>query len=205
MVKKTVFSFFGMFLFISCLFSQEKKPEKRKENFFYTAPFDLFFNTLQLCYEKKLKNHNSVALLGGFKLSEKEGTISRIGGNGEIQYRINLFYDKETKSTIALVENYSAFAYFAPYLQYKYEEITDNISMNPSKSDYTLTIVRSYFGGAGFGVRFTGIESRLSLNIFAGGGLKYSELHGSKKYTDFFDAGYTGFAPKLGFQIGIAF
>jgi hypothetical protein len=206
LIKKIFLSFFIFFIFISSSFSQERKAENNKKNYFYIAPFDFFFNTLKLGYERKMKNYNSFFLAGGFKLSEKETLINRIGGNVEIQYRINLFYNKETVNDISILKNYSLFSYFAPYFQYRYEEISDNFYKNSYKSDYTTTtIVNSYFGGAGLGLRFTGIENRFSFNLFAGGGLKYSELIGEKKYTDFFDVGYTGFAPKLDFQIGVAF
>lgn len=76
-------------------FSQEIK-EFKKENFFYVGPFDLLLNTIQLSYEKKLRNYNTIFFSGGFKLSEKENIKNRIGGTGEIQYRINLLYNKES-------------------------------------------------------------------------------------------------------------
>ena len=91
------------------------------------------------------------------------------------------------------------------YLQYRYEEITDKIYISELYSVNQISTVDSYFGGLGFGCRLTGIENRFCLNVFAGGGLKYSDLYGDKKYSDFFQVGYTGIAPKFGFQMGIAF
>ena len=89
MIKQVSLTIAGIFLSLLPSFAQENKEPKRNENFFCVGPLDLFYNTLQLEYERKLRNHNSFALLGGFKLSKKEGTLNRIGGNGEIQYRVN--------------------------------------------------------------------------------------------------------------------
>lgn len=202
MTKKSFLLVFILSSLLFSVFAQQTVEINKNRNFFYVGPADLFFNTIQIGYEKQLKNTNSIALLGGFKLSEKDGYKDRIGGNGEIQYRINLLYDKQGLSK--LTTKFSTFAYFAPFFQYKYEEITDkeyldNISVS------VVSIVNSYFGGAGFGCRLTGIENRFCLNAFVGGGLKYSDLSGDKKYSDFFQVGYTGISPKFGFQMGIAF
>ena len=205
MNTKIIFS--TLLLSISILMNSQNEsqdsPVKKRNNRFYVAPVELFFNTLQLGYERQLKNHNSIALIGGFKLSKKDERIDRIGGTVEFQYRINLFYNKEAIGLIT--KRYSTFAYFTPYLQYKYEEINDLTYPDFSPPKNSLTIVNSVFGGLGFGFRFTALENRFCLNLFAGGGLKYSDVTGDKKYTDFFEAGYTGFAPKLALQIGIAF
>lgn len=183
--------------------SQDARTVKKRSNRFYVAPVELFFNTLQLGYEHQLKNHNSVAITGGFKLSKKDENIDCIGGTGEFQYRVNLFYNKEASSPIT--KRYSTFAYFAPYLQYKYEERNDITYPEFSPPKTSVTIINSTFGGVGFGFRFTALENRFCVNMFAGGGLKYSDVKGDKKYTDFFESGYTGFAPKLALQMGIAF
>ncbi len=176
---------------------------KKRDNYFYVGPFDLFLNTLQLGYERKLKNHNTIAFTGSFRLSKKDEIINRLGGSGEFQYRVNLLYNKEAISAVA--KKYSTFAYFAPYLQYRYEEITDPVFDGDSQALQKTTYVNSGFGGLGFGFRLTALENRFCLNLYAGGGLKYSDVHGDKRYADFMEAGYTGIAPKVAFQIGIAF
>lgn len=193
------------FGFTMSSFAQENAQHdlKKRDNYFYVGPLDLFFNTLQIGYERKLSNHNTIALIGGFKLSKKAELINRLGGNGEIQYRVNLLYNKEAISSV--VKKYSAFAYFAPYFQYRYEQITDPAAADVSTSQNEITIVNSGFAGLGFGFRLTAIENRFCLNVYAGGGLKYSDVNGNKKYADFMEVGYTGIAPKLSFQLGIAF
>lgn len=202
MMKNLFIPGFILTLFLTPCFAQEA-DNVGNHNFFYVGPADLFFNTLQIGYEKELKNTNSIALFGGFKLSEKNGYRDRIGGNGELQYRINLLYNKQGQTK--LTKNFSTFAYFAPYFQYRYEELTDKIYISDVYSVNQISTVDSYFGGLGFGCRLTGMENRFCLNVFAGGGLKYSDLLGDKKYSDFFQVGYTGISPKFGFQMGIAF
>lgn len=191
--------------FIQNSFSQSLPDGKtiKRNNFFYVSPFDLFLNTIQVGYERKFKNHNTFVLNGGFKLSKKDEIVNRLGGNGEFQYRVNLLYNKEAVSS--LMKEHSTFAYFAPFFQYRYEEISDEVPVDSEKSRKQTTYVNSSFAGFGFGIRLSALENRFSMNAFAGGGLKYSDVLGDKKYADFIEVGYTGIAPKVSFQIGISF
>lgn len=205
-MKKIVFLFVFIGIgFVQYSYGQEnfQNTGMKKDNFFYVAPLDLFLNTIQVGYERKLKNHNTIAFNAGFKLSKKDEIVNRLGGSGEFQYRINLLYNKETLGSI--VKKHSAFTYFAPFVQYRYEEITDLVSTDISTIQQENTFVNSGFVGLGFGMKLTGLENRFSLNIYAGGGLKYSDVNGNNKYDDFFEVGYTGIAPKVSFQIGITF
>lgn len=207
-MKKLLFTLLlGSMGFGNTSVAQENSPELsvEKKNFFYIAPLDLIFNTIQIGYERKLKNNNSIALNGGFKLSKKNEIIHRLGGNGEFQYRINLRYNKNNYNSF--IKNHSTYTYFAPFIQYRYEEITDAF---PDSKDVSIvnkenTYVNSSFAGFGFGVRVSALENRFSLNLFAGGGMKYSDVKGDKSYADFTEVGYTGIAPKISFQIGVAF
>lgn len=203
MYRKYLFIVILLLILVGSSFAQQTEAVNKRDNHFYIGPFDLFFNTLQLGYEHKLNNQNTITLLAGFKLSKRGEEMNRIGGNGEFQYRINLLYNKEAISSIA--KKYSTFAYFAPYVQYRYEEITDVISTDIAPPSTKLTIVNSGFAGLGFGFRLTALENRFCINLFAGGGLKVSDINGLKKYDDFLEVGYTGFAPKISFQMGIAF
>ena len=182
------------------MIAQDTNQNVRKLNRFYIGPADLFFNTLQLGYERNLRNHNSIALSAGFKMYKEDEVFHRIGVNGELQYRVNLDYNRE--SIYSINSRYSTFAYFAPYLNYRYEEMKDK---NTNDNNYTSTYCNSVSGGFGFGFRLSALESRLCLNAFAGGGLKYSEVLGLDRYKDFLEVGYTGIAPRLAIQIGISF
>lgn len=204
--KKILCTLFTVLL-IQTVFPQGSEIAKsvdKRDNYFYIGPIDLFFSTLQLGYERRLKNNNTFALLGGFKLSQKNGIVERIGGNGELQYRINLLYNKEALNK--LMKNYSTFAYFAPFFMYRYEEVNETIYYGPVSPDQiNKTMVNSGIGGLGFGFRLTAVENRFSLNAFVGGGLKLSDTNGTGNFTAFNEIAYTGIAPRLEFHMGIAF
>lgn len=174
----------------------------KRNNSFYLGLTDIYFNTIQLGFEHKLANHNTVVFQPGLKLSKKEEYYNRLGVNGELQYRINLLYDKEAASKI--VRKYSTFPYFAPFLQYRYEELRDKATIGDAVS-YQPSYVHSGFAGILFGFRLTAMENRFCMNVYGGGGLKVSDTKGAKKYDDFLEVGYTGLTPKLGIQVGIVF
>jgi len=203
MVRKTIISFLMLAPLALAAQKEEGEPMGRTCNFFYVSPVDLFLNTLELGYERKLANQNSVAMSGGFKLSQKDGYFSRLGGHGEFQYRINLHYKKSNGGTVH--QRFSTYGYFAPFVLFRYEQIVDAYSSDVSSSLNSTTFVNSGFTGVGFGLRLTGLESRFSMNFFAGGGIKYSDVNGQKTYEDFLQVGYTGITPKVSFQMGIAF
>ncbi len=190
------------FLLSLSALSQEESKIRSRNNYFYVSPIDAFLNTFELGYERNLPSCNTIFIKGGIKLSKKENYFDRLGGNGEAQFRINLNYDKALINT--LDRRFSTFAYFAPYIQYRYEQILE-LKTTEAVPQQTATFVNSGFCGVGFGIRLTGLESRFCMNLFAGGGLKYSDVAGLQKYNDFLSVGYTGIAPKVSFQMGIAF
>jgi len=203
MGRNLIISFFMLASLPLAAQNDEVPPTWEARNFFYVSPVDLFLNTLELGYERKLANQNSVAILGGFKLSQKDGYFNRLGGHGEFQYRINLHYKKSNGGIVH--QRFSTYGYFAPFALFRYEQIVDAYSSDVSSSLNSTTFVNSGFTGVGFGLRLTGLESRFSMNFFAGGGIKYSDVTGQKSYEDFLQVGYTGITPKISFQMGIAF
>ncbi len=182
--------------------SQEEGKIKERNNYFYVSPIDAFLNTFELGYERKLPSCNTFFIKGGFKLSKKDNYFDRLGGNGEVQFRVNLNYNKNLVNT--LDRRFSTFAYFAPYMQYRYEQVLEQATTD-ALPKYTATFINSGSAGVGFGIRLTGLESRFCMNLFAGGGLKYSDVAGLQQYNDFLSVGYTGIAPKISFQMGITF
>ncbi|MDP1803313.1 MAG: hypothetical protein Q8L81_18265 [Bacteroidota bacterium] len=200
-MKNKLIVFFSLLtLFVTAQNINQDKVIKRS-NFIYISPIDLFLKTFEIGYERNLKNNHAFAVTGGFKFDKTNETITRLGGTAEVQYKVNLLYSEGPKNIV--IRPYSVFTYFAPYLSYRYEEINESINseVNPPENSF----IHSGFGGVGFGFRLTGLENRFSLNAYAGGGLKYSDITGDQKYNDFWDVGYTGFAPKLSLQMGITF
>ena len=186
---------FAILLLVSFSTFAQENAGRPRNNFFCIGPLDLFLSTLQLSYERQL-GANSLALTGGYKLSKKNNEIDRTGGNGELQLRINLLYDRSATNKAA---HYSTYPFFAPFVQYRYEDI------RAQSQETSNTVVQSLFSGLGFGVRFTGLENRFTLSLFAGGGMKISSSTGPGRYDDFLEVGYTGIAPKIACYMGIAF
>lgn len=183
--------------------AQENAPVVMNRNFFYVSPVDLFLNTLELGYERVLPSKNCLYVAGAYRLSKKDNYYDHMGGGGELQYRVNLHYKDQGAMTGR--RNFSTFAYFAPYLNYRYEQITYAISGYGLSQTTSYSAINSGFGGVGFGFRLMSNGSRFCLNLFAGGGLRMSDVNGVRKYDDFLQAGYTGIAPKVSFQLGIGF
>jgi hypothetical protein len=178
--------------------AQPANTQEDRKNYLYAGSFDVFLNTFLAGYERTIKN-NSVAVLAGFKLTQREEINHRIGGNVEVQYRINMMYNRQSKDRSG---HLITFPYFAPFIMYRYEEITEEPSNDLLGQK---TIVNSAFGGAGFGLRLHGTNSRFTMNVFTGLGMKFSDNQGSGKYDGFLETAYTGLAPKFGLQLGIAF
>ena len=105
--------------------------------------------------------------------------------------------------------------FFAPYLRFSYTDISEDVTYASStynSNNYYTNIsveqnsyVRSYSGGLLFGVRMTGAENRFTTSIWAGGGLKASDVAGNQDYKDIYKIGYTGMIPRIGIQLGISF
>ncbi|MCE3260548.1 MAG: hypothetical protein K0S12_2189, partial [Bacteroidetes bacterium] len=58
-------------VFFSVKVYPQQEPEnnyKKRDNYFYVSPAELFFNTFQIGYERNLRNHNTIAFATGFKL-----------------------------------------------------------------------------------------------------------------------------------------
>ena len=66
--------------------------------------------------------------------------------------------------------------------------------------------VKQVEGGVLMGIQLI-FSEKLSLDLFAGGGLRNSECDQKPIDLDFysFDKGYTGIVPKIGFDIGVSF
>lgn len=188
-------------------FSQEKQDERSGEHkhFIYGSPLGIVTSTFNVTYERQLSNSNSIAIMGGATLSNTFD-IDKKGGNGEIQYRVNL-----SKKLDRISKN--NFFYFAPYLLQKYIQITTkdyNYYYNDNNyGKKTTNTIVSYSGGMLLGIRLTNSSNRLAFNAFAGGGMKYSEISGTDSGRNYnngiWDIGFTGVVPRVGFQVGISF
>ena len=204
-------------LFSTPVFSQETKQENKNEeiiqhHFFYGNPLGIFQNKFRLSFENDLKSHNSFMVMGNLILSKGNGQ-SQSGGGGELHYRINMSKHPDRASPYC-------FFYFAPYMEYQYLQTTGGNNYYSNYPTYYSAVVycdqfiNSVSGGLLMGIRLTNRSNRLAFNLYAGGGMKYSQTvlsnGGSYSYNEdlngsFIDPGYTGVVPKGGFQMGFSF
>ncbi len=201
----------------SCFAQDKAEDEIIHSNFIYGSPFGIFVNRFTLSMEHNLPSHNSFMVTGSLSLSDNLEKSER-GGGGEFQYRVNMSKHPDRSS------KYSFF-YFAPYMQYRYMDVIDgqygNIYFANNNGTYAShysyyneqRIIHSVSGGLLLGIRLTNKSNRLSFDLFAGGGMKYSdvsyknhqETYSYARNYSMFDAGYTGVVPRGGFQVGVSF
>ena len=69
--------------------------------------------------------------------------------------------------------------------------------------DYDIKQVE---GGVLIGIQLI-FSEKLSLDLFAGGGLRISDFDNKPLDLDFYspERGYTGIVPKIGFEVGVSF
>lgn len=195
-MKKT-FAIIALLALGMQMFAQGK--EKAYKNVFSFNPIYFTTSTFMMGYEGFIQPNKSLAFYAGaiYDQDYKEGFT------GEFQYRYFI-----SDQDIWQKDNLKIF--FAPYLQYKYVEITDNWWVNGNIiEDYKYTI-HAYGGGILFGFKLTVIE-RLVFDAYVGGGIRrtndYKEDNIENYYYDdgLTDPGYNGIAPKAGVTVGFNF
>jgi hypothetical protein len=175
----------------------------------YMNPFHFIGSTFSLGLESDFTK-NGILLVGDVTMRQNSSQES-IGIGGEIQYRIDV-KTVEQKPRKESGKTYLLDIYGAPYFKYKYFEADyfDNVSIfdiwGNLVGNQQITInetVRNYGGGFVIGLRYT-YYAKLSVDMYAGGGMQFSEIDGDKgRYENIFDYGYTGIMPKIGMRIGI--
>lgn len=166
------------------------------------SPFHFLDGTIYATYERALNNNNSFALSVGYRLSDNG---DEYGWMGEIQLRKYIFkpaINSSSESSLAGVYAglYANGKYFVEqYERYYYY----NNTHSSTNYDYDVKQVEA---GVLMGIQLI-FSEKLSLDLFAGGGLRDSELDHKPIDLDFYspNRGYTGIVPKIGFDIGVSF
>ncbi|MDZ7777420.1 MAG: hypothetical protein U5L09_18345 [Bacteroidales bacterium] len=123
----------------------------------------------------------------------------KFGVGVEIQYRAYVF-KKVTEKHIKNI-------FFAPYGFYKYFSLNEDnyytcgygIDDAPDLRENNINV---FGGGMIFGMQYVFAE-KVHLDFYAGGGLRKAD---KDNYYDYFlEPGYSGFAPKVGIDIGFSF
>ncbi len=192
-----------------------------KSNTFKFGPTNLFANTILLGYERAITNKASIQVFGSFTLNQpKNGYYEEIKGySGEVQVR---YYLKPSK-------NLNGF-FVAPFFKYEdlrfknldvnkinnnyYSNVYDpntGMYINPVKVTMDEAYSTYYNGGLVFGYQLI-IADVFVLDLYAGGGMKYTQKNYPTAGTENFSAYMrynqlfqTGIAPKIGFRIGTYF
>lgn len=164
------------------------------------SPFHFLDGTIYATYERALNNNNSFALSGGYRLSDN---ADEYGWMGELQLRKYIFKPSINSSS----ESSLAGIYAGLYGNGKYfvEQYEKNYS-NTHRSSTQEYDVKQMEGGVLMGMQIL-FSEKLSLDLYAGGGLRYSEFDNKPMYLDLYspERGYTGIVPKIGFDIGLTF
>ena len=166
------------------------------------SPFHFLDGTIYTTYERALNNNNSFALSGGYRLSDNG---DEYGWMGEIQLRKYIFKpDINSSSESSLAGVYAGLYANGKYFVEQYERYYHyNNSYSSTNYDYDIKQVE---GGVLMGIQIL-FSKKLSLDLFAGGGLRNSEFDHKPINMDFYspERGYTGIVPKIGFDIGVSF
>lgn len=176
----------------------------------YMSPWSFLANTFQLLYERDYSKGSF--LLAGDALVIRNKDEETLGFGAEIQPRITVYSQNVTSTKRGKTSSYHAYIYGAPYLRYRYIDATytkDSMmydiwgTLIGTITTRETDIISSFSGGVVLGVRFTFVK-KLSLDLFAGGGVKFSDINGNKnRYGQVFDYGYTGILPKGGMKLGL--
>jgi len=187
--------------------------EKNRSNYFYFSPFQVFSSIFQVAYERD-GGTQTIKILAAAILKDGDNEF-RKGFGGSLQMRFHLF----KSAAAATKRNSENLIYFGPYLQYQYvvNETTDTETVEyfdekDKKQYYEVDVfytdmIQAWAGGIVFGLRSV-IFDKLVIDLYAGGGLKYSEIVGNESnyfINGFWSLGYTGVYPKLGMDIGVNF
>lgn len=187
------------------------------KNNFYFNPFMVFTSVFQISYERNFGS-GSIMIVGGGILSENDSR-SKKGFNTELHYRFKLYNYHETLGKISGYPKHNVIYYMSPYFQYKNQEINYTGNINGGwgwvdDNQQLNTSVKSYGGGVIFGSKFIMYE-KVTLDIFVGGSIRYSEFTSDSDNPDDYSwvsvtkgilsPFYTGVLPKVGMQFGINF
>ena len=166
------------------------------------SPFHFLDGTIYTTYERAIKNNTSFALSGGYRLSDNG---DEYGWMGELQLRKYVFKPAINESSESKLAGFYGGLYFNG--KYLVENHASHYWQNDIriKNNYEYE-VKQMEGGIIMGVQIL-FSSKLSLDLFAGGGLRDAQFENKPLGLEFYspERGYTGIVPKVGFDIGIAF
>ncbi len=169
-----------------------------------TGIFQFFLNTFYLEYEHFVSENASYVVLGGMTL-KKDSYEEVYGGEGGAQFRIysnNIIGGFDFSNTQGI--------YFAPFLKYRYLDVTDidGAEFSSTWEDGPFkNVYNTLGGGVLIGVKFFVLE-RVSIDINVGGKIQYTFTENDQvpDYAyEVFGIAYTGVSPAGNLTFGIKF
>lgn len=199
--------------------------EAMPQNTFYVSPINFTFKNLQIGYERNLKKGNSLLLRASIGydsyndsyLPEYEYSYKEMVVTTELSYRKYIIYSKFNElKNLDKNKSKSNFwgLYISPFLAYQYAE-GNNISL--SIDYFTNEFVdrsskyhqNAIVGGLYLGSRFDLVKGRITLDVYAGVGMKYNNIVSSATGSYFdggiYNIGVTGIVPRGNIDFGFNF
>ena len=178
--------------------SAQNDAETSPKNKFGFSVLPFVDGTFQLQYEHIGASGNSVWIAPSATYVDSDWR-NKFGLGLEFQYRFYV-YKKES-------EKHTKNIYFAPYAFYKYYEMEEeDYYYYDYAEDYAPTMreeeINVFGGGMLFGLQYV-FADKIHLDIYAGGGLRKADKDNTYDY--FMEPGYSGFAPKVGIDLGFSF
>lgn len=173
---------------------------KLPSTIFRLSPQHFIISTFHVGVEQFLPNKHSSFVIDGSVTAK--GSNNRLGGGGELQFRLYLTDWNDQKQ-----ERTKEGFYMAPYAGYQYLEENEDFSFYPQSSSNPLYHYNSYTGGVIFGLQlFT--HFKMTFDFFFGGGIKITKddlsiANRQSLTVDIFNPGYSGVYPKAGIILGL--
>ncbi len=179
------------------------KPSYEKDAL-QIAPFGFFRHTLQVGYIKRLKGGKQSLVVTPSIVLKKNDNESTTGIKAGLQYRFYLNYNKFSN------EDKNVRGYAAPYYRFSSIKKTDSDVDFFGETILPIgeregTMVSNEAGLLmGFEIKFF---ERMHLDLFAGGGARFSNNEGDNWVIDdsIIGYGYTGIKPTIGLNVGFSF
>ncbi len=197
-MQKQIIAAAFLLAFSFSAFSQNDEFEQVNRNKLGFSVLPFVTGTFQVQYEYFGSSGNSI-WFGPSATYVDSDYQNKFGLGLELQYRIYV-YRKET-------EKHNKNIYFAPYAFYQYYDMKEeDYYYDDYTNDYAPAWRNEEFnvfgGGMLFGLQYV-FADKIHLDFYAGGGLRKAS---KKNYYDYFlEPGYSGFAPKVGIDLGFSF
>lgn len=194
----------SLFVISSAVFCQEGdtliKPKNKLG--FSLLPFTIA--TMEMHYEHFYNSGNSIWIAPSVRYSNSDYSYDDKFGVGiAMQYRIYVF-EKFKR------EHYKRI-FFAPYAFYQYSEVKneyyyyyyeyDGMDYPGYEYGHNEQTIHSVGGGFLFGLQYQ-FAKRVFVDAYVGGGIRKSNPEDG--WDDLLEPGYSGFAPKVGLDIGFS-